>query len=296
MWLFRKGLDISRAAPRPVDSGDLTAVARLLSDGARRYRGLSGVDLHALLAAGHGAVLAAGREIYAVALASPPSEQTSWLRAVALADGGEVRPALTALIPALHQGLRATGVRELFYSGDGSLDLWLTSALLTFGYRRETEMLVYEKTELISPDGGNSAVLLRPPTQADLEAILSLDQVCFEPQWTKDDTVLGPAIEHGPYFTVAELDATLAGYAYATTHFGGHYVHLVRIAVAPQLRGRGIGVRLLADVVAYAAEQRANVVTLNTQAYNRRAQGLYQWFGFAPTGERQAVLRCSLHD
>jgi ribosomal-protein-alanine N-acetyltransferase len=294
MWLFRKGPDISRAAPRPVTADDLTAVSRLLRDGTRRYYGLSGSDLPDILAAGQGVVLGVGDELYAVALVSLPTAATCWLRAVALADGLDVRPALGALIPALHQTIAAGGVSAIFFAGDEAADSWLSPALPAYGYLGETEILVYEKARLDIPDGGNPAVQVRSATDVDLAEVLRLDQTCFEPQWTKDDTVLGPAIEHGPYFVVAELDGEIVGYAFATTHFGGRLVHLVRIAVLPQQRGARIGVRLLAEVVAYADQQRANVVTLNTQAYNVHAQRLYRWFGFSATGERQFVLRCSL--
>ena len=82
--------------------------------------------------------------------------------------------------------------------------------------------------------------------------------------------------------------------AFTTTHFGGRLVHLVRIAVLPAYRGKAIGVRLLADVVAYARSLGAESLTLNTQAHNAAAQRLYVWFGFRRTGEQQTVLRFDL--
>ena len=294
MWLFRKSLDISRATPRPVTSDDLTAVARLLRDGPRRYYGLTGSDLPTLLAANQGVALDLGGELYAVALVSWPTASTCWLRGLALADGAATRTILATLIPALHTALVAKGIQRLYYAGDEAAEAWLTPALQAHGYLQETEVIVYEKPRLDIPDGGNLDVRVRPAANVDLAEVLRLDQACFEPQWTKDDTVLGPAIEHGPYFIVAEFGPELLGYAYATTHFGGRLVHLVRIAVDPERRSERIGVRLLAEVVTYASEQHANVITLNTQAYNAHAQRLYRWFGFAATGERQPVLRCTL--
>jgi ribosomal protein S18 acetylase RimI-like enzyme len=110
----------------------------------------------------------------------------------------------------------------------------------------------------------------------------------------KDDTTLGQAITEGTFFVVGELGGRTVGYAYATSHFGGRLLHLVRIAVDPRKQGRGIGVRLLAEVIRFAQEQQAHIVTLNTQAYNTRAQRLYQWFGFTDSGERQPVMRYDL--
>lgn len=294
MWLFRKTLDLGRAAPRPLVDADLTAVSRLLRDAGRRFYGRSGAQLPALLSAGGGIALDAGGELYAVAIAGLPVDATCWLRAVALAEGVEARATLATLMPALHDLLCARGIASLYYEGDESADTWLAPALRSLGYDAETEVVVYEKQNLVIPDGGSDVVDVRPVQPGDLAAVLRIDTACFEPQWTKDDVVLGAAVEQGPYFVVAELDGAAVGYAYATSHFGGRLVHLVRIAVDPAHRGERIGVRLLADVVAYAERVGANAVTLNTQAYNTGAQRLYRWFGFAPTGERQHVLRRSL--
>lgn len=294
MWLFRKSLDVSRATPRPVTANDLNAVSRLLRDGMRRYYGLSGSDLPGLLESGQGVVLDAGGEIYAVAVISWPAGATCWLRSIAFADGAEVRAAAAVLIPALHDLLAAQGISHIFYAGDEAADAWLAPILQTHGYRGETEVIVYEKSQLDIPDYGNLAARVRPATYVDLAEVLRLDQLCFEPQWTKDGGVLGPAIGQGSYFAVAELDAALVGYAFATSHFSGRLIHLVRIAVDPEHRSKRIGVRLLADVITYAVGQQANVVTLNTQAYNAHAQRIYRWFGFSASGERQIILRCGL--
>jgi ribosomal protein S18 acetylase RimI-like enzyme len=93
---------------------------------------------------------------------------------------------------------------------------------------------------------------------------------------------------------VAEFGGELVGYAFLTGHQGGRLYHLVRIAVAPGYQGRGIGVRLLAEVVDYCSSRRAHVLTLNTQADNHTAQRLYEWFGFTRNGDHQIVMGCEL--
>ena len=93
---------------------------------------------------------------------------------------------------------------------------------------------------------------------------------------------------------VAEINGQVIGYAFATSHFAGRLMHLVRIAVLPQYRGQAIGVRLLADLVDFARVRGTDLITLNTQSYNTDAQRLYEWFGFRRTGERQAILRFDL--
>jgi ribosomal-protein-alanine N-acetyltransferase len=294
MWLFRKGPSLSSASARPVHVDDQTRVSRLLRDGGRRYYGLAGDELVSLLSAGQGVALSAGEELLAVALVSLPTERTCWLRGVAIVDGVEPREALAALIPALHAELVSRGMCELYYAGDEAADTWLAPALRAHGYTQATEVVVYEKRDLGVPHFGNPDVQVRPATSVDMAEVIRLDRACFEPQWTKDDSILGPALAHGPLFILAEVAGAIAGYAYATSHFGGRLIHLVRIAVEPRYRGARVGTRLLAAVVSFATAQGATVITLNTQAYNAHAQRLYRWFGFEPTGERQIVLRHEL--
>lgn len=294
MWLFRKSLDLSRASARPVAAADITAIARLLRDGGRRYYGLAGGDLPAILAAGQGVALDAGDELWGVALVGLPIRRTCWLRAVALAEGVDVRAGVEALAQALHRGLAAQGIAGVYFAGDEAAEGWLLPALTAAGYCPDTEVLVYEKLSLAIPDAGNLAVRIQPVGPADLPEVLRIDEACFETHWTKDETVLGPALDQGPYFVLAELDGEPVGYAYATTHFGGRLVHLVRIAVLPAHRGRRIAARLLADLVSFADEVGASTITLTTQAYNTNAQRLYRWFGFAATGESQPVLHYPL--
>ncbi len=290
MWLFRKSPNLNSARTRPVCGDDLTKVSRLLRDGGRHYYGLTGDELPSLLEAGLGAALSADEELLAVAVVGCPVDETCWLRGVALADGIDLRTGLDILIPTLHAQLVDHGVRDVYYAGDEAVDAWLVPALNDYGYVFTTEVIVYEKHDLSIPDFGNPDVHVRSGTSVDIADVLRLDRACFEPQWTKDDTVLGPAIIQGPLFLLAEIDTVMVGYAYATSHFGGRLIHLVRIAVDPSQQGRRIGVGLLAAVIASGTSQGATIITLNTQAYNTHAQRLYRWFGFTPTGERQRVL------
>jgi [ribosomal protein S18]-alanine N-acetyltransferase len=291
MRLFRKSIDISRATTRLSIAEDLTAVSRLLRNGGRRYYGFSGAELPQVLANQYGSVLLMGSELWGTVIVSQPAEATAWLRGFAVAEGVEVRAALAALLPPLLNHLAEREFRYVFYAGDESAETWLDAALRDYGFSENTTVVVYEKRDLLIPERGNRAAFVRTAIASDLPAVLQVDQRCFEAQWTKDDTILGPAIEQGPLFVVAELAGQVVGYAYATTHFSGHLVHLVRIAVDPALQGSRLGIRLMAEVVEFARAVGADLLTLNTQLYNTHAQRLYRWFGFTPSGERQIVLR-----
>jgi ribosomal-protein-alanine N-acetyltransferase len=294
MRLFRRSLDLGLATAREGGSEDLTAISRLIRNSAHRFTSFPNPNLPALLTGAPCVLLAAGSEIWATAVAGWPTGSAAWLRALAIADGLMIGPALDLLLPPFHELLRAHRIQQLFYAGDEAADIWIQPALSLRGYMRETDVVVYEKPNLDVPSRGNRQVRVREAEAVDLPKILEIDRACFAPQWNKDESIIGPALFEVPYFVVVELADEIIGYSFATTHFEGRLVHLVRIAVLPSHQGQAIGVRLLAEVIEFAQACGADVLTLNTQAHNVVAQRLYEWFGFQRTGEKQTVLRYDL--
>jgi len=294
MRFFRRTLDPTLATPREATSADLTAVSRLLAQCSHRFVGFQSANLPTLLAGAPALLLTAGNEIWAAVIAGWRVDSITWIRGLALADGLPTGAAFDALLPPFHALLRTHALDHVYYAGDEAADIWVQPALQARGYVHETDVVVYEKTKLDVPASGNQAVRIRRAQAVDLPTVLEVDRVCFDPQWNKDDSVLGPSILEAPYFVVVELHGQVIGYAFATSHFAGRLMHLVRIAVLPQYRGQAIGVRLLGDLVEFARARGADLMTLNTQSYNTEAQRLYEWFGFRRTGERQAILRFDL--
>jgi ribosomal-protein-alanine N-acetyltransferase len=294
MRFLHRSLDLSLATAREATSADLTAVSRLFSQSTHRFIGFPGANLPELLSGAPAMLLAAAGEVWAAAIAGWRADSTTWVRGLAVADGLPIGASCDMLLPPFHALLRSQGLRAVYYAGDEAADIWVQPTLQARGYVHATDVVVYEKAKLDVPSRGNQAVRLRRAQAVDLPAVLELDRACFDPQWNKDESILGPAIFEAPYFVVAELAGEIVGYAFATSHFDGRLVHLVRIAVLPACQGQAIGVRLLSDIVEFARARAANIVTLNTQAHNTAAQRLYEWFGFRRTGERQAVLRYDL--
>ncbi len=222
---------------------------------------------------------------------TPP---VAWLRTVALQNDLPVADALKALIVPIYDALRREGVRLVAATLDEWNDPWLRRPLNQLGYRPMVEVVGYEKARFDRPSAGNELVVIRRAVPADLQAVLALDAACFPLPWVKGAEILEPALAESPHFILAEFGGQPVGYAFVTRHQGGRLFHLVRIAVAPAYQGRAIGIRLLAEIVDGCANQRADVLTLNTQADNYAAQRLYEWFGFRRTGEQQTVLGADL--
>ena len=287
---LRHSLNPADASARPSGPADHGALTRLLTGARRHFLSVTSAELPALLADEPGAALVAGAALWGAAVAERTTPATAWLRALALADGLPPDVGLDALLAAYHAQLRAAGVRQSYYAGSDLSDGWLRAALAARGYARLTEVVVYEKLRLDVPTHGSAAVDVRRAAPDDLPAVVALDAACFDPQWHKDQRALGPAIASAPLFLLAERAGAALGYAFATSHYEGRLIHLTRIAVLPAAQGQGVGARLLADLVAFARDAGADIITLNTQADNAPARRLYEWFGFRRTGERQTVL------
>lgn len=273
---------------------DIPLVSRLFQEGMRTYYGLLGNELPTLIAGGHASVVVAQSDIRGAVVVGPVVRATAWLRGVALRGGWGQSQMLELLLSSLPKIAQSHRIERLFCSCDETTDGWLLKALRRHGYVHDTYVQAYEKTTMNIPSLGNWTVTVRPATPSDREAVTTLDQLCFDPQWVKQESFLEAAMVGDTIFLVAQLESRIVGYAYASVHLDGQLIHLTRLAVAPSWRGQRIGVRLLAEVVRIAHRRRTRVMTLNTQSDNLIAQRIYRWFGFAPTGERHEVVRYDL--
>jgi ribosomal protein S18 acetylase RimI-like enzyme len=294
MPFLRHTLDPSRAFARRATPADADAIMRLFDTSHNQQLSITSDELRLLLATEIVVVLDTGQALWGAAVASRPETGTTWLRGIALADNLSIDRGLERLIPALYIQARAASASCMYYAGDISSDVWLAPRLASYGFTHDTYVIVYAKRSMDQPAQGNTVVQVRRATADDLAAVMSIDHRCFEPQWAKNAGTIGAALPAAAFFVVAELEGQIIGYAYATSHYRGRQVHLVRIAVQPEQRHLNIGIRLMSELVAYARGSGADVLTLNTQEYNTSARRLYEWFGFRRTGERQLILRSDL--
>ena len=88
----------------------------------------------------------------------------------------------------------------------------------------------------------------------------------------------------------AQLDDDVVGLAGGyRTEPSSSVVELVSVWVAPHVRGRGVGARLVEAVVAWAIETNASSVALWVTCGNTPAERLYASQGFVATGEVQPL-------
>jgi ribosomal-protein-alanine acetyltransferase len=126
--------------------------------------------------------------------------------------------------------------------------------------------------------------LRAPVGDADRDALLALEAAA-EPHplgWA----ALGAeaARADGCLLGLRGDDATLVGFASGRLLAGT--AHVLRLTVDPMLRRRGHGRALLDALVAWAAAEGADEVTLEVRAGNAAAVALYAGAGFAVVGRR----------
>jgi [ribosomal protein S18]-alanine N-acetyltransferase len=213
----------------------------------------------------------------------------AYLRALALIRGRTpsfyVGKLLAAAIPFLNPS--AHGHLLIAYADAD----WLRMPLFQAGFTLAEEVQFLELSHLSrwqAPD--DHALLsyrLRPCQVTDLSALALLDAATFTPLWHFDATALHELLMTSR-LQVATVADEVVGYTALT--IGDRSAHLARLAVHPQMQGKGMGKDLLKEALVYAQTQGLETILLNTQVHNGIAQQLYRSMGFRPTGRVTPVL------
>lgn len=137
----------------------------------------------------------------------------------------------------------------------------------------------------------------------DIPQVMEIDRLCFPNPWSEPSYRYELLENRCAYFIVALQPAEslgrrwlwrLAGRPPAQRPLVGYAglwlvvdeAHINTLAVRPQWRGRGIGERLLLDLLAHAQGRSAVSATLEVRVSNAAAQRLYRKHGFEEVGRR----------
>ncbi|NPV59694.1 MAG: ribosomal protein S18-alanine N-acetyltransferase [Actinobacteria bacterium] len=127
-------------------------------------------------------------------------------------------------------------------------------------------------------------LLIHPMREEDLAEVMELERRAFASPWTRDMYLRELEKPEGCYI-IARQEGELAGY-------GGTLLildeaHVMTLAVREDRRRRGIGARLLLELVRRSEEKGARFLTLEVRKSNLAAIELYGRFGFQIMGERK---------
>lgn len=118
----------------------------------------------------------------------------------------------------------------------------------------------------------------------DIPAILAIEEEAFSSPWSEEAFRNELTNNMFARYLVMEYWGEVLGY-------GGMWVimdeaHITNIAVRSDVRGKGLGNRLLDQMQRTAVFFGATRMTLEVRVSNGRAQKLYRKFGFEPAGVR----------
>ena len=118
-------------------------------------------------------------------------------------------------------------------------------------------------------------------TTADINEIMEIERLSFRTPWSRYAFIHEIQFEKS-IFKVCKLDGRLVGY-------GGFWhlvteIHISNIAIHPNCRRKGLGKKLLVDLLEEAVARGASAASLEVRRSNIAAQKMYEGFGFRIVG------------
>jgi GNAT superfamily N-acetyltransferase len=199
---------------------------------------------------------------------------------LALRGRGTLAP---ASVDRLLERVRAAGYREVVTN---ALAPAATLPLVDAGFavRGRLRVLAHDLQHLPVESGRT-----RRARRRERDVLLATDQAAFDEFWAFDRDGLRQAARATPssQFRITR-DPGPAGYAlFGRAHTDGY---VQRLAVHPDIQGRGVGAALLTDGLQWLRTRGATRAYVNTQSDNDRAYALYQRVGFTPMPVGLCVL------
>ena len=120
-------------------------------------------------------------------------------------------------------------------------------------------------------------------TQNDLDEVYALEQASYSHPWTFG--ILRDCLNVGYLGRVLErADKQIDGYSIMSS--GGGEAHILNLCVRKDIRGRGMGRRLLLTLLSDAQVLEADTLYLEVRESNKVAISLYESLGFNELGMR----------
>lgn len=297
LGMNRHQTDEIRVTVRPGRPADQGRILGLLDQARHQVVGFGAEDLAHMLHAGDHLFLIAdtGALLWGFMVTSrlpqparPGETEEAWaqLRGCALINGWQTENAIQALWEPLRALLRARGLRHVLHLG---LAEWIVSPLQHAGFHVTDSLVTLERGTGIGHAGeGQGPAQLCAPAAGEVDALLALDTLAFDPPWRLTRGDLIGFMMMGGHFVVAESHGQVVGYAFSDVH--REVGQLVRLAVLPAMQQQGIGSQLLSDALAFCRRAGARTFTLNTQDSNAASRQLYARHGLRVVGSRIPVM------
>lgn len=135
---------------------------------------------------------------------------------------------------------------------------------------------------------------IRPATPADLAGLALLEEESFSDPWSS--TMIAEALAASGTVALVAVAGDDRVVGSVLSRLVADEAEILTIAVTPELRGAGLGSRLLAAATARLAALGAETIWLEVRPSNRAARRMYQAAGFVATGMRRGYYRRPTED
>ncbi|HEY7661133.1 MAG TPA: ribosomal protein S18-alanine N-acetyltransferase [Actinomycetota bacterium] len=118
-----------------------------------------------------------------------------------------------------------------------------------------------------------------------LRGVMAIERQVYPRPWSPNLFLSEMSESRTRCYLVARIERDVIGYGGLICY--GEEAHVTNVAVDPSHHRRGVGTRLLHDLVVEATDMGAQAVSLEVRVTNWGAQRLYGRFGFRPAGVRK---------
>ena len=125
----------------------------------------------------------------------------------------------------------------------------------------------------------------------DAEFIAEIERRCFSTPWTKEQIENS---EDTTVFFLAKDGEKVVGYGGMYTVLDEGYV--TNIGVLPEYRRRGIGSKIVNELINFSIEKSLDFISLEVRVSNQAAIELYKSFDFKEVGKRKNFYRNPAED
>jgi ribosomal-protein-alanine N-acetyltransferase len=270
---------------RPANLGDRDQLARLIFNESSVHRHLDWRTPLEWIGYPPYFVIEQNGQIESVLACPPDPPGIAWVRVFATGESIMLQNAwdiLWAQVLSFLEGNKATKVSVI------TLQNWFQEILegSKFSSQQQIVMLTWKGNnfpEVNLPNG----IQIRKMKENDVPRVAEVDAFAFDLLWQNTPDALRKAFAQAGLATVVEIQGNIVGYQLSTKNLLGG--HLARLAVLPELQGKGIGYYLVADMIHKLTRDGVQTITVNTQSDNPISLSLYRKIGFSETGERFPV-------
>ena len=165
---------------------------------------------------------------------------------------------------------------------------WIERLLITNGFQLNNQIVSLSSQELtVKAQTLPETLQIRPMRLDDIPELESLDKLCFRPPWQLNQSSLEKSYSKGANSSVVSQAGKLVGYQITDNVFD--HLHLARIAVHPDMQGKGIARQLMAEMISFFKDYAIQTYSVNTQADNLASLRLYHSLGFREDGRPTPV-------